>query len=129
MGNPHESQGKGGTKVARNNPPVTPKGFRYGGRAAGTPNKATKEFRDTVTSLLRDNADNVAKWLETVAQGDPANQIKPDPYKALDMLAKLAEYATPKLARQEVTGLDGNAVKFELSAPWFERVFQERNVR
>ena len=74
------------------------------GRPKGSPNKATAEFRQTITKLLEDNADNVATWLKTVAEGDVASDIKPDPYKALDMLAKLAEYATPKLARQEFSG-------------------------
>ena len=70
------------------------------GRPAGVPNKATKAFRDTVQALLEGNADNVSKWLTLVADGD-GDKIDPDPYKALDMLAKLAEYATPKLARTE----------------------------
>lgn len=74
------------------------------GRPKGSPNKATAEFRQTVTKLLEDNSENVATWLRTVAEGNPAQDIKPDPYKALDMLAKLAEYATPKLARQEFSG-------------------------
>lgn len=82
----------------------TRKKAKTGGRVAGTPNKATAEFRQTVTRLLEDNADNVATWLKTVAEGDEKAEIKPDPYKALDMLAKLAEYATPKLARQEFSG-------------------------
>lgn len=73
------------------------------GRPKGVPNKATKAFRDTVTALLEDNSENVSKWLKMVAEGDRVNDIKPDPYKALDMMAKLAEYATPKLARQELT--------------------------
>ena len=73
-----------------------------GGRPKGSLNKNTVEFRQTVTRLLEDNADNVAKWLKQVAEGD--GDTKPDPYKALDMMAKLAEYATPKLARQEFSG-------------------------
>lgn len=76
---------------------------KTGGRAPGTPNKATKEFRETVTKLLSDNAENVALWLQEVATGgkDPT---KADPGKALDLLAKLAEFAAPKLARTEVAG-------------------------
>lgn len=83
-----------------------PKGLpKTGGRVAGKPNKATVEFRATVTQLLSDNAANVAVWLEQVANGH--GDTRPDPGKALDMLAKLAEYAAPKLARTEVTGGDG----------------------
>ena len=32
------------------------KGYKTGGRQAGTPNKATTEFRQTITSLLEKNA-------------------------------------------------------------------------
>ena len=74
------------------------------GRPKGAVNRVTNEFRETVRCLLEDNADNVSKWLELVAEGDEAKQIRPDPYKALDMISKLAEYATPKLARTELTG-------------------------
>lgn len=73
---------------------------KAGGRQAGTPNKVTREFRETVTRLLEDNADNVSSWLQMVAEGTSEN--KPDPGKALDLLAKLAEFAAPKLARTEV---------------------------
>lgn len=73
------------------------------GRPLGTPNKATTEFKDTVSALLRENSDNVAIWLNTVAYGD-GDQVKPDPKGALDLLSKLAEYAAPKLARTEVVG-------------------------
>ena len=83
------------------------KGFKTGGRAAGVPNKATVEFRETITKLLSDNADNVAVWLQSVAEGDVEGGVKPDPGKALDLMAKLAEYAAPKLNRTEVANPDG----------------------
>lgn len=75
------------------------------GRPKGTPNKVTTEFRETIRKLLEDNSENVSLWLSQVAEEDPA--------KALDMIAKLAEYAAPKLSRQEVTGKDGGAVQVE----------------
>jgi hypothetical protein len=97
---------------------------RTGGRAKGTPNKATRDFRNTVTALLEGNAQNVSQWLSEVAlgkqaidkdgnpkfdaQGEPVMVLKPDPGKALDLMAKLAEFAAPKLARVEHTG-DPNA--------------------
>ena len=77
---------------------------KTGGRQPGSQNKVTREFRETVQSLLDDNRDNVARWLTLVAEGDGTDTGKPDPYKALDMLAKLAEYAAPKLARTTVVG-------------------------
>jgi hypothetical protein len=86
------------------------------GRPKGAVNRVTSEFRETVKCLLEDNADNVSKWLTLVAEGDELKEIRPDPYKALDMLAKLAEYATPKLARTELTG-DSNK-PIEMKVTW-----------
>jgi hypothetical protein len=86
------------------------------GRPKGAVNRVTSEFRETVKCLLEDNADNVSKWLTLVAEGDEVKEIRPDPYKALDMLAKLAEYATPKLARTELTG-DSNK-PIEMKVTW-----------
>lgn len=71
-------------------------GNRGLGRKAGVPNKATQTFRETVTKVLEENSANVSIWLQQVAKNDPA--------KALDLLAKLAEYAAPKLSRVEQTG-------------------------
>jgi hypothetical protein len=88
---------------------------KTGGRTTGTPNKVTQEFRETVQKLLDDNRDNVGRWLTLVAEGDGTDSGKPDPGKALDMLAKLAEYAAPKLARTEHTGEGGGPVKQSLT--------------
>jgi len=68
------------------------------GRPKGAVNKVTKSFRETIQRVLDANHDNVSKWLETVAAEDPG--------KALDLVAKLAEYAAPKLARTELVGDD-----------------------
>ena len=83
------------------------KGHKTGGRTPGTPNKATQEFRQTVSSLLDKNSENVDRWLMQVADGDPTKEIKADPYKALSILAQLAEYAAPKLSRAEHVGEGG----------------------
>ncbi len=88
-----------------------PKGFKAGGRVAGTPNKATQDFRATVTSLLEKNAQNVSIWLDQVANGEPGKGIKAQPEKALDLLARLAEFAAPKLNRTEHVGDGGGPVK------------------
>ncbi|MBT9158926.1 MAG: hypothetical protein DDT26_00175 [Dehalococcoidia bacterium] len=66
------------------------------------PNRATVEFRETVKALLEQNSENVHVWLEQVATGSHGKE--PAPEKALDLLAKLAEFAAPKLARTEVVG-------------------------
>jgi hypothetical protein len=66
------------------------------GRKPGVPNRTTQTFRETVTKLLEDNSQNVGVWLGRVAEHDPG--------KALDLMAKLAEYAAPKLSKVEVSG-------------------------
>lgn len=91
------------------------KGTPGPGRKKGVPNKATTEFRETVRKVLEDNSENVGKWLQTVAEGDADAEIKPDPGKALDLMAKLAEYAAPKLARTEHVGSDGGPIDHNLS--------------
>jgi len=88
--------------------PGTPK---TGGRKKGVPNKVNAEFRETVRQLLEDNSKNVGRWLTLVAEGDGTDACKPDPGKALDLLAKLAEFAAPKLSRTEHTGPDGGPVQ------------------
>ena len=93
------------------------RGFKTGGRKPGSPNKVTQEFRATVAMLLEDNADNVARWLTLVAEGDGTDHGKPDPAKALDLLAKLAEYAAPKLGRIEHVG-DGGGPLQVASVEW-----------
>lgn len=83
------------------------------GRPKGSTNKVTREFRETVQALLDNNSKNVEKWLLEVAKGKSANKrtgfrgTPPDPAKALDLLAKLAEYAAPKLGRIEHVGEGG----------------------
>jgi len=86
---------------------------KTGGRRPGTLNKATVEFRETVTRLLESNAANVGIWLQQVAEGH--GDLEPDPGKALDLLAKLAEFAAPKLARTEVAGDPNQPQRVEFS--------------
>lgn len=84
------------------------------GRPKGVPNKSTIEFRETVSRLLEANTENVALWLQQVADGN-GDPSRADPGKALDLLAKLAEYAAPKLARTEVVGDGGGAIDHSLT--------------
>lgn len=83
------------------------------GRPAGIPNKVTTEFRDTVRRVLEENTQNVGLWLTQVATGSHGKE--PAPEKALDLLAKLAEFAAPKLARVEHAGDKENPMKVEFS--------------
>lgn len=84
---------------------------KTGGRKKGVTNRVTTEFRETVRRLLEDNSANVGRWLTMVAEGDGTDSSKPDPAKALDLLAKLAEFAAPKLNRTEHVGDGGGPVK------------------
>lgn len=96
------------------------KGIKTGGRQPGSVNKATKDFRATVTKVLESNAENVAVWLAQVANGIPEDKdlgikgVPAAPEKALDLLAKLAEFAAPKLARTEHVGEGGGAIDHSL---------------
>jgi len=53
----------------------------------------------------------MGRWLTLVAEGDGTDKGQPDPAKALDLLAKLAEFAAPKLSRAEVTGDGGGPIQ------------------
>jgi hypothetical protein len=85
------------------------------GRPKGVPNRSTIEFRETISALLSNNSENVEKWLKSVADGDPTVDRKPDPYRALDLMAKLAEYAAPKLSRTEHTGDSDKPIELKVS--------------
>lgn len=98
MSKPQAPASKVQPSAAKKLPPNAGKG-----RQKGVPNKATREFRETVRKLLEDNSENVSLWLSEVAADDPA--------KALDLLSRLAEFAAPKLARTEHVGEDGGAIK------------------
>jgi hypothetical protein len=74
------------------------------GRPAGSPNKATTEARQAIASFVDGNAHRLTEWLDAVANGDPMNEIKPNPAKAFEMFQSVVEYHIPKLARQEVVG-------------------------
>ncbi len=96
------------------------------GRPKGVPNKATGDVREAIALLLRGNVERLQEWLTAVAEGlqearlkngepvmdDGGNPVTkwirpPDPGHAIKLMADLAEYHIPKLARTELTGKDG----------------------
>ncbi len=85
------------------------------GRVKGVPNKATADARKAIAEFVDGNAHRLTEWLDAVANGDPANEVKPDPAKAFMLFQSVVEYHVPKLARSEVTGKDGGPQKMELS--------------
>ena len=84
------------------------------GRPAGVPNKSTAAVREAIATLLERNAENMDRWLTTVAEGDEERGIKPAPDKALDIMQKMAEYHIPKLARTEVTGAENGPITIKV---------------
>ncbi len=81
-------------------------GRKTGGRKKGTPNKATATVRDVFSQFVEANAAKAQSLFERVAAEDPA--------KALELLARLAEYVLPKLARTEIKGGDNSDSPFSI---------------
>ena len=79
---------KGNPNLVKGGPPLNP-----AGRPAGALNKSTTKIREAFQKLIEDNLENMTIWLSDVAAEDPK--------AALDILNKMAEYTTPKLARVE----------------------------
>ncbi len=79
------------------------------GRPKGSANKTTNNIREAFTKLVEDNLENMTLWLSDVAADSPK--------EALDIINKMAEYTTPKLARVEnkiETDEEINEVKIEI---------------
>lgn len=67
-----------------------------GGSRKGIPNRATADARSVFSALLENNADQAQALFDRVAKKNPG--------KALDVLAKLAEFCIPKLSRSTIDG-------------------------
>jgi hypothetical protein len=84
------------------------KGKKTGGRQTGTPNKATAAAREAIARFVDGNADRLQGWLDEIAAEKGAQA-------AFECFSTLLEYHVPKLARQEVTGPNGDKLKVEIS--------------
>jgi hypothetical protein len=105
---------KSNYKIKKNMPENNkPKQSRKGktnnpnGRPAGTPNKVTADARAAIAMFVEQNSSKLDLWLTAVADGDAANDIKPNPAKAFELFQSVIEYHVPKLSRAELTGKDG----------------------
>ena len=80
-------------------------------RPKGSPNKATAQAREAIAAFVDGNAHRLTEWLDAVANGDPESDTKPNPAKAFELFQSVVEYHIPKLARTELTGENGGAIK------------------
>ena len=85
---------------------------KKGGRAKGTPNKSTSEIREAYQVFVENNIPNFEKWIERVAEKNPA--------KALELVTSLSEYFIPKLQRTE-TDLTSNGKEINIPTINFEQ--------
>ena len=100
-------------------------GVKTGGRAPGTPNKATTDARQAIASFVDGNAHRLTEWLDKVAEGVKGTEVTkdgqavevfvvaPNPAKAFDLFQSVVEYHIPKLARMEMTGDDTKPIVIE----------------
>lgn len=108
------------------NDSTTRKGGRKpgdGGRPKGIPNKATRAAREAIAMFVDGNAHRLQEWLDKVAngvpridsagnprfdeEGNPLWITPPNPEKAAQLFNNVIEYHVPKLARSEMSGVDG----------------------
>ena len=86
-----------------------PQNINKTGRPKGAVDKDTRRIREAYQLLLENNLDNLTMWLEEIG--------KQSPEKAFNMMLKLSEFVVPKLARKELSGVDGaslfSAVQFK----------------
>lgn len=107
-------------------------GRKTGGRAPGTPNKATSAAREAIAQFVDGNAHRLTEWLDRVADGvkvekeDPETGavteeyiVPPNPAKAFDMFQSVVEYHIPKLARTELTGDPNKPLEMDLHVTVF----------
>lgn len=87
-----------------------------GGSRKGIPNKATQSAREAMAAFVDGNAYRLTEWLDAVANGSAADDVKPNPAKAFELFQSVVEYHIPKLARTEVTGANGGPVVIAASS-------------
>ena len=74
-----------------------------GGSRLGRPNKATQKAREAISTILDGNVYRIQGWLDEVASEDPK--------AAMNAVITMLEFGVPKLARTELTGLNGGPMQ------------------
>jgi hypothetical protein len=75
------------------------------GRPKGAPNKATSAAREAIARFVDGNVERLQGWLDQIAQ-------ESGPKAAWDCVMDVLEYHVPKLQRTELTGADGEELKW-----------------
>ena len=116
-------------------------GRKTGGRAPGTPNKATQEARQAIAAFVDGNAHRLTEWLDQVAAGVKVQEqtedgeivekyvVPPNPAKAFDMFQSVVEYHVPKLARMEVAGDKENPLEMDVHVNVFGELLKNMKLQ
>lgn len=75
------------------------------GRPKGSQNRATREAREAIAMFVEGNVERLQEWLDKIA--------KDNPMAAFDRFMAVVEYHIPKLARSELTGVNGGDIKIQ----------------
>ena len=92
---------------------------KTGGRQKGAKNKSTQLIREAIGDLLEYNRDNMTEWMERVARENPKD--------ALALYSNLAEFAIPKLSRQEQQQLGKDGEKIDPVQQMLDLVHKSNN--
>jgi hypothetical protein len=82
------------------------KGNNLGGRTKGIPNKATSKTREAIARFADETVEDFISWIKDIAIDDKKEAAK--------LYLSAIEYHIPKLARTEVSGVDGEAIEHNL---------------
>ena len=79
-----------------------------GGRRKGIPNKVTGDARQFLAAMIGRQLPHVEKWIRQASEGikneDGSWLVRPDPKGATQLIAQVADFTIPRLARTEVVG-------------------------
>lgn len=98
----HGDDSAGGGVMGR--PGTFVKGEKRPNQGKRGPNKTTVAAREAIAVFIDGNSDRLQGWLDQIA-------AEKGPEAAFKCFSDLLEYHVPKLARTEMVGADGGAIK------------------